>query len=87
MKCPLCDSHRFVPDGFFRDQGQYSDGTLGVAVHANPSALIFKGTAEAKLQVAVCCDCGFVEMRAVGDLEAIWKAYASRLQERPADEA
>lgn len=69
-ECPKCGSTKLIPDVRILDQGQYSDGSLKVAVDGNPYALVFKDRLYSRLTADVCGQCGHVELKVAepGDL-------------------
>jgi hypothetical protein len=62
-ECPRCGSTKLMFDVRILDQGQYSDGSLKVAVDGDPYALIFKDRLCSRLVADVCGECGHVELK------------------------
>ena len=73
--CVKCGSSRVVPNARLGDQGESSDGKARMLVSANPTAILFKGTARSEIVGKVCCDCGHLELRCVGNLDSLWAAH------------
>lgn len=78
--CSQCGSRRVIPNARLDDQGQYSDGKAKVSVSINPTAWFFKGTFRGEVIGRMCCDCGHLEFRCIGDLESMWSAYEQSLK-------
>jgi hypothetical protein len=74
-RCHRCGSDKIIPLAKIVDQGQYSDGQLQAHVgYAKPEALIFKMSVFAKLNAAICGECGHTELTAV-DPDELYAAY------------
>ena len=72
IRCQKCGSNRIVLDAVLCDQGESSDGKARMEVYEHPSAWIFKGATTVQVRGNICCDCGNLELKCVGDLQAIW---------------
>lgn len=79
-QCVECGSKKVIPNAVMGDQGHYSDGRARIKVESNPTALLFKGTARAEIVAKLCCACGAMQLRAVGDLEGMWQAYTRSIE-------
>jgi hypothetical protein len=73
-ECPKCGSTKLVLDVRILDQGQYSDGSLKVAVDGDPCALIFKDRLCSRLTADICGQCGHAELKAA-DPASLYEHY------------
>jgi hypothetical protein len=73
-ECPKCGSTKLILGVRILDQGQYSDGSLKVAVDGNPYALIFKDRLYGRLTADICGRCGHVELK-VSEASDLYEHY------------
>ena len=74
-QCAKCGSSKVIPEISLDDQGTGSDGQARLTVYSHPDAAIFRGTQRVYVQGEVCCECGHLELKCVGDLQAFWDAW------------
>ncbi len=76
-ECKQCGSHKIVPDvpllDFFGETGGLSSSAK-VYVHGEPQAWIFKDSAEGRVSLSICGDCGYAELR-VSNAHELWEKY------------
>jgi hypothetical protein len=79
--CQRCSSEDLIPQVKIVDHG-YMDSKhdLGIELHGNPKALIFKDTYKGTLRATVCGNCGYVEL-AIENPREMWEIYC-RIMDR-----
>jgi predicted nucleic-acid-binding Zn-ribbon protein len=77
LYCSKCGSEKIIPWALMKDQGQYSDGELEVAVLKNPNAWVFQGAVTSKLTANICGECGYTELFVVNPA-ALYQAYMNQ---------
>ena len=73
--CGRCGSSKILPYVDIKDYWEPGvAGDLGVEVHEDPQAFIFKGAVKGPLVARVCGECGFVELFVKNPAE-LWEAF------------
>ena len=73
--CSKCGSPRVIRNARLMDHEGFE---AKMVVFGNPSALIFKGREYSELVGDICCDCGHLELKCLGNLDNLWGAYCKR---------
>jgi hypothetical protein len=76
-KCRLCGSDKIIPDvpllDHYGDTGIRSE-QASVEVHGAPRAWVFTDSAEGKVSLSICGECGYAELR-VSNPHELWMKY------------
>ena len=80
--CPRCGSDKIIPDlpllDHYGDVGGFAN-QAEVQVHGVPRAWVFKDTAEGKLTLRVCGECGHAEL-SVSNFRELYERYEKSRQ-------
>src|SRR5262245_26518219 len=79
LTCLRCGSDQIIPNVPLVDSWGSTSDPLGVQVHGNPAAWLFKDTEAGRLVAFICGACGYTELRTEG-FQKLYRKYQDALR-------